>query len=148
MIGRSDHCRTSAITSLPSRSGRPRSRIMVSTVSRRSTFRDSLAFAAVNTLCPAADSDNRNVFTICGSSSTIKTLLCGMSGLVDPLEADMDGGAAIVPDRADCSDGAAHRLDQPSRDREAETGALGGGTIGRHAVELVEHALQVFGRDA
>src|ERR1700749_15861 len=135
MIGTAEALRTSSITSMPLRSGRPRSRMM------RSNASWSIRFSAIVAVPASATSNfcgTSVVFSrrrICGSSSTTRILggladmgfysghwLWNRLGLGQPDGEDRAGPVLPVGG----GDGAAHRGHETAADRQAEAGAGAG----------------------
>ena len=80
-----------------------------------------------------------------GHKGTLEQVGVGGDGLG---QADQDAGALSVVDGAGGGDAAVHGLDEPFGDGETEAGPFGPIRGLLHTVELVEHSLQLGGRDA
>src|SRR5688572_323693 len=126
MIGTCDQPRSLAITSLPSMSGRPRSRITSAGAAVAAALSASAPFKASTTSKPAASSAGRRKRWICGSSSTTRMrsrLIVPPAGFRSPgLPGTAgDASAASLHGGAFGADRPAHRLDEPLGDGEAQT---------------------------
>src|SRR5579859_3657116 len=153
MIGASDHSRMRWITSLPSMSGRPRSRITSSDGSLASCASAASPLSAVETVKPAAASAGVNARRICGSSSTIRSrprFAVIYSALHSGARSrqgqrhDQSTRAIGAQNRARL---APHALHDAADDGEPQSGA--GHALGRRAaIELVEEVGELGFRHA
>src|SRR5688572_4930302 len=157
MIGTRDHSRMRVRTSRPSMSGRPRSRITRSGWAVVQSRMASLPVCASMTVysCELRLADRKR--RICGSSSTTRIRALPLIGIGRLLErqggrlagdrkADLEGGAAPKP-LAFRRDGPAMRLDDALADGQPQAGSRDLPVLRAHAVEFVEDALQLLGRN-
>src|SRR5688572_7564104 len=151
-MGSGPTARTWRITSSPSRSGNPRSRIIKSGFACATALSACAAFSAATIWKPSLSRLAFRKRWIAGSSSTIRILGLIGHGLLrrglqgNPEQGTRSTGGAIGPVLR--HDAAAHGFDEALADREAEPGAGAPPVADLDAEELVEDAFKVAGRNS
>src|SRR6267378_5871382 len=149
MTGTALHSRTFRITSSPSMSGSPRSRMTMSGWRLATSTSPSAPVAASCTRKPWPANAARTKRRICGSSSTTTTQGSGRASATGALgrarrlaggQGEPEDGAAVAAVLA--PDASAVGLDDGAADREPEPGAA----ARAHAVELLEDLALLAGR--
>ena len=160
MIGIVVHSRSCRQTSMPSPSGSTRSMIAASGGRTAALSSASAAVAAGSTSKPASRRMTRSARRICGSSSQTSTRwrrahapdrpVASAHRLVAPqqLGRELDHEARPLARQRLDPDPAAVGLHEPAHDRQPEARAAMAGARGAGAVERLEHALALRGRDA